>query len=124
MRTGRSNLRKPVLAFIGASLLAAGPVPADDGADSEVVAPRPEAIDRRALTDQMQLESTSIRGNQELPRVLYIVPWKDPALGDISGKPVNSLIDEVLAPLDRDVFLRQTNYFDQLYGSPDAGVSD
>ena len=85
---------------------------------------RPEAAQRRGYTDQMQLESTSIRGNQELPRVLYIVPWKDPSLGDVSGKPFNSLVDEVLAPLDRDVFLRQTKYFDQLYGSPGTEVSE
>lgn len=85
---------------------------------------RPEAIERRALADQMQLDSTSIRGNQELPRVLVIVPWKDPSLGEITGKPVNSLVDEVLAPLDRDVFLRQTEYFDQLYGSPEPGVPE
>jgi len=85
---------------------------------------RPEATERRALTDVMQLESSSIRGNQELPRVLYIVPWKDPSLGDVTGKPVNSLVDEVLAPLDRDVFLRQTKYFGQLYASPETGVSE
>lgn len=101
---------------------------AEDGVEDAVVEPaaerRPEAADRRAYADQMQLESTSIRGNQELPRVLYIVPWKDPSLGDVSGKPVNSLVDEVLAPLDRDVFLRQTKYFDQLYGSPETAVSE
>ena len=87
-------------------------------------AERPEAVQRRGYTDQLQLESTSIRGNQELPRVMYIVPWKDPTLGEVAGKPVNSLVDEVLAPLDRDVFLRQTKYFDQLYGSPETEVSD
>jgi hypothetical protein len=91
-----------------------------DGAPVE----RPEAAERRVWSDQMRLETTAIRGNQELPRVMYIVPWKDPALGDVTGKPVNSLIDEVLAPLDRDVFLRQTNYFDQLYGTQEAEVSD
>ncbi len=75
----------------------------------------------RASADQLLLDSTSIRGNQELPRVMYIVPWKDPRLGDVVGKPVNSLIDEVLAPVDRDVFRRQTKYFDQLYGSERSG---
>jgi hypothetical protein len=105
---------------------------AEQEAAAEVAAPeveapaveRPEAVQRRGYTDQMQLESTSIRGNQELPKVMYIVPWKDPNLGDVTGKPVNSLIDEVLAPLDRDVFLRQTKYFDQLYESPGTEVSD
>ena len=81
-----------------------------------VVAPLP-----RASADQLLLDATAIRGNQELPRVMYIVPWKDPRLGDVIGKPVNSLIDEVLAPVDRDVFRRQTKYFDQLYGSEGSG---
>ncbi len=108
-----------VLAF------AAGQGAADDSAtEASLAAERPEATERRVLTDQMQLDSTSIRGNQELPRVLVIVPWKDPSLGQIGGKPVDSLVEEVLAPLDRDVFLRQTEYFDQLYGSPEPGVPE
>jgi hypothetical protein len=91
---------------------------ADESAVSEVVDPAvttTPAASRPLSTDRLQLDTTSIRGNQELPRVLYIVPWKDPAMGNLVGKPVNSLIDEVLAPVDRDVFRRQTNYFDQLY---------
>jgi len=73
---------------------------------------------RLTATDslRLQLDATAIRGNQELPKVLYIVPWKDPELGDLVGKPVNSLVDEVLAPVDREVFRRQIRYFDQLYG--------
>jgi hypothetical protein len=46
--------------------------------------------------------------------VLYIVPWKRSDLGDLAGKPVNSLIDEVLQPLDRDVFQRKNRYYDAL----------
>ncbi len=68
-----------------------------------------------AAQDFLELDSSAVRGNQELPRVLSIVPWKDPAIGDLVGKPVNSLVDEVLAPVDREVFRRQTAYFDQLY---------
>jgi len=29
---------------------------------------------------------------------------------------VNSLVDKMLAPVDREVFRRQIRYFDQLYG--------
>jgi len=43
--------------------------------------------------------------------VLYIVPWKRSDLGDLVGKPVNSLLDEVLAPVDRDVFKRENRYY-------------
>ncbi len=46
--------------------------------------------------------------------MLYIVPWKHSDLGDLAGKPVNSLLDEVLQPLDRDVFQRQNRYYDAL----------
>ena len=96
---------------------------ADDAAESAAIDPAvatTPAANRPLSTDRLQLDTTSIRGNQELPRVLYIVPWKDPAMGDLVGKPVNSLIDEVLAPVDRDVFRRQTNYFDQLYTDADG----
>jgi hypothetical protein len=64
----------------------------------------------RAL-DRLDLETTEITGNRELPKVLYIVPWKRSDLGDLVGKPVNSLLDEVLEPVDRDVFRRENRYY-------------
>jgi hypothetical protein len=48
------------------------------------------------------------------------VPWKRPDLGDLGGRPANSLLDEVLAPVDRDVFRRQNRYYEAL--KPDAAV--
>jgi hypothetical protein len=69
-----------------------------------------------AVMDEMDLGRTEITGNQELPKVLYIVPWKKSDPGDLMGKPVNTLLDEVLAPLDREEFIRQVNYHDDLYG--------
>lgn len=69
--------------------------------------------------DSIQLDTTDITGNRELPKVLYIVPWKRSDLGDLVGKPANSLLDEVLAPVDRDVFKRENRYYDAL--KPDAG---
>ena len=63
----------------------------------------------------LNLDATAIRGNQELPKVMYIVPWKDAAMAELAGRPVNSLVEEVLAPVDREVFRRQTRYFNQLY---------
>ena len=66
----------------------------------------------------VELDTTDITGNQELPKVLYIVPWKKSDLGDLLGKPANSLLDEVLQPVDRDVFKRENRYYDAL--KPDA----
>jgi hypothetical protein len=68
--------------------------------------------------DRLELETTQITGNRELPRVLYVVPWKRPDLGDLAGRPANSLLDEVLAPVDRDVFRRQNRYYEAL--KPDS----
>ena len=68
------------------------------------------------VMDRLELGRTEITGNQELPKVLYIVPWQKSDPGDLTGKPVNSLLDEVLAPLDREEFIRQVEYYDDLYG--------
>ena len=79
-------------------------------------ASRKDASGARAAKgpDRIELDPTDITGNRELPKVLYIVPWKRADLGDLMGKPVNSLLDEVLQPLDRDVFQRQNRYYDAL----------
>ncbi len=68
------------------------------------------------VMDRLDLGITEITGNQELPKVLYIVPWQKSDPGDLTGKPVNSLIDEVLAPLDREEFIRQVKYYNDLNG--------
>ncbi len=60
--------------------------------------------------DRADLEGTQILGSRELPKVLVIVPWKPPLAGDLVGRPVASLLDEALAPVDRDVFRRQVEY--------------
>ena len=71
---------------------------------------------RTAAIDRLDLGTTSITGNQELPKVLYIVPWKRSDLGDLVGRPVNTLLDEVLAPVDPDVFERHLSYYETLHG--------
>ena len=69
------------------------------------------------VMDRMELGRTEITGNQELPKVLYIVPWQKSAPSDLMGRPVNTLLDEVLAPIDREEFVRQVNYHGDLYGT-------
>jgi len=67
--------------------------------------------------DRADLEGTQIIGSRELPKVLYIVPWKPPEAGDLVKMPVDSLLDEALAPVDRDVFRRQVQYHQGLHGA-------
>ena len=64
--------------------------------------------------DRADIDRTQIIGNRELPKVLYIVPWKKPLPGDLSGRPLVSVLDEALAPVDRDVFRRQVQYDAQI----------
>ena len=76
------------------------------------------------VMDEMDLSRTEITGNQELPKVLYIVPWRKSDPGELMGKPVNTLLDEVLAPLDRSEFLRQVDYYDDLHGQNDYLIEE
>ncbi len=64
--------------------------------------------------DRADIDRTQIIGNRELPKVLYIVPWKKPLPGQLSGRPVQSVLDEALAPVDRTVFRRQVVYNSQV----------
>ena len=69
--------------------------------------------------DRADIDKTSIIGNRELPKVLYIVPWKKPMPEDLSPRPMVSVLDEALSPIDRDVFRRQVRY-DALAVQPQA----
>jgi len=68
--------------------------------------------------DRADLEGTQIRGNRELPKVLYIVPWKQPLPTELVGRPATSVLDETLSPIDRDVFERQVRYHSLLREPP------
>jgi hypothetical protein len=103
-----------------AAPVAAAPKPAA----SPATAAAPKGAAKKG-TDRLNLDTTDVRGNHELPKVMYIVPWKRSDLGDLVGRPPNSLLDEVLQPLDRDVFRRETRYYealrpDQAGAKPDA----
>ncbi len=72
--------------------------------------------------DRADLERTQIIGNRELPKVLYIVPWKKPLPGELAGRPTVSVLDEVLAPVDREVFRRQIQYDAAAHPAPAAAA--
>ena len=102
MKPHRSMIAVPcmVLALAGSTGALAAP------AKAPVEAPAASA----PTQDRADLDRTQIIGNRELPKVLYIVPWKKPLPGDLNGRPPVSVLDEALAPVDRDVFRRQVQY--------------
>jgi hypothetical protein len=114
------------------------PAPAQTHAAAAPAAAKPAAQRAPATTnaksshpgkalDHLELDTTDITGNKELPKVMYVVPWKHSDLGDLTGKPANSLVDEVLQPVDRDVFNREERYYHTVAAQkaapePDAGA--
>ena len=64
--------------------------------------------------EEIDLEGARIFGNKDLPNITYIVPWKDEQVDMVDVQPVGNLFDEALAPIDRDVFLREVEYYDLL----------
>jgi hypothetical protein len=71
----------------------------------------------------LNLDTTVVTGNRELPKVLYIVPWKKADIGELPAQPFNTLLDEVLTPVDRDVFRREVTYYEAVSKGPQGAVT-
>jgi hypothetical protein len=92
---------------------------APSAAQTPLAAPTPSAARSPPATgqkspnaaDKLQLGTATVTGDREQPKVMYVVPWKKSDIGDLGGKPMNSLVDEILAPVDRDVFKREVRYY-------------
>ncbi|OOZ40715.1 hypothetical protein BOW53_06820 [Solemya pervernicosa gill symbiont] len=66
-------------------------------------------------TESLDLQGMSIHGNSELPKSLIIIPWKGSQPGDALNQPFNSLLHESLQPLEREVFLRELDYYEVVH---------
>jgi len=55
------------------------------------------------------ISGMSIVGNDEAPKSLVIVPWKSSALGHTLD--VSRALDDGPRPVDRDVFMRELDYY-------------
>ncbi len=96
-------------AMLGGLLLAGLSAPA--GAEEAADLPR----------GVIRLDETVISGNQELPKVLYILPWRDPnGLPEIELDASHSEMD-VFRRLYPPAYRRELTYFESLEtNSPDA----
>jgi hypothetical protein len=102
------NVTRTLVAGVVAGVVALALVPAS--AQSRKPAPAKEPEPAVPAPDRADLDRSQIIGNRELPKVTYIVPWKKPGAGDLTGRPLVSVLDEALAPVDREVFRRQVRY--------------
>ncbi|MGH8186540.1 MAG: hypothetical protein ACREUC_08250, partial [Steroidobacteraceae bacterium] len=96
---------------------------ADEAPMPEPSTAPPSSAPRAGAMDELVLKRSEITGNRELPKVLYIVPWKKADLGELPAQPFNTLLDEVLSPVDRDVFRREVTYYEAVISGADATQS-
>lgn len=68
------------------------------------------------------LSGISIVGNDDAPKSLVIVPWKTSTLGDTLD--VSRALDDGRQPVDRDVFMRELEYYQIREGSHPAPGSE
>lgn len=57
----------------------------------------------------VDMRGISIIGNRELPKTLFLVPWKNSEVG-VETELTNTL-NEGMQPVDREVFQRELDYF-------------
>jgi hypothetical protein len=74
---------------------------AKESADKEPASKEPAA---------KELSGMSIVGNDEAPKALYIVPWKSSEIGMETS--LSMMLTESDTPVDRDVFMRQLDFFE------------
>ena len=113
----RANTSPPAPAGASSTSNAAPAPPGAPGAGKPATGTQPARAPKAAGqkpggVDRLELNTATVTGDREQPKVMYIVPWKSSDIGDLSGKPMNSLLDEALAPVDRDEFKREVAYFD------------
>lgn len=67
--------------------------------------------EKKKKDDAKTLSGISIIGNKDAPKSLYIVPWRSSELG-IESDLNSSLLNEGMHPVDKDVFVRELNFYE------------
>jgi len=58
------------------------------------------------------IEGTRIRGDQEVPTVMYLVPWQPPEVDELQAPDEQLMVEQTFAPLERYEFQRLVRYHD------------
>lgn len=59
--------------------------------------------------DVIESEGTRIIGDSDMPKALYIVPWKKPALPTLSNRPITPFINDALSFVNRESLILRMN---------------
>jgi len=68
-----------------------------------------EDVSKDEQSEAKELSGMSIVGNDEAPKSLYIVPWKNSEIG--AETSLDTMLNEGDVPVDRDVFKRQLGFY-------------
>jgi hypothetical protein len=69
------------------------------------------AEEKKVDSEVKELSGISIIGNKEAPKSLYIVPWQNSEVG-VATSLRSGLLDDSMRPLDKDVFLRELDFYE------------
>ncbi len=73
---------------------------------SKLIAAENQKIDEKIIT----IETATIRGNQELPTVLYLVPWQPPKINPLESTQTADMTKHKIERIDRNSFKRLIEY--------------
>jgi hypothetical protein len=65
-----------------------------------------KSVDKMVQSATINLQTT-VTGNQEQPRVLYILPWQSPAADDVDFESIDNEEKAVFSHVERDEFRRE-----------------
>ena len=103
-------MNKALYLIITLALMASTAI-AEDAVESEDAESKPAREDEAPKdTGPKTMSGMSILGNEETPKSLVIVPWKSSEMGDDIG--LSDTLDDRAQPVDKEVFLRELEYYE------------
>lgn len=100
----RSPKCLPLNVFVASVLLAISATASAQTSQSE------KPVKKKAGGEASVVLQSTITGNQEQPKVLYIVPWQGPGGADQLNTGLQPVVSDVFAPVDRREFQRELKY--------------
>ena len=67
-------------------------------------------VQARDSSGVVTIEGTRIRGDQEVPTVMYLVPWQPPEMAELRAPEERLMVDQGPRPLERYEFQRFIQY--------------
>ncbi|MGP4845785.1 hypothetical protein ACTXGQ_16735 [Marinobacter sp. 1Y8] len=64
-------------------------------------------------SEVLTIDGTLIRGDQEMPTVMYLVPWQPPEVQGLERPDEKLMVRTTIAPLERSEFQRMLSYHRQ-----------